>query len=129
MRDKATVVRTLGVIPHRHLLSRGSCSQLWLDLTATGLALGASTHCNLVTTGHTRDLTPWVFTAWACPLQLLLLLFLLLLLLLLLDIVIVSCVAVELRASRASIFVETFTTWSVSRVGLVDGKGIHLRVL
>ena len=61
--------------------------------------------------------------------QLLLLLFLLLLLLLLLDIVVMTCIAVELRASGAPVLIETLTARSIPRVGLVNGEGVHLRVL
>ena len=111
------------------MLSRGSSGQLWLDLAAAGLALRAATHCNLVATGHPRDLPSWVFTARTRPLQLLLLLFLLLLLLLLLNIVVMARVTVELGASGAPVLIETFTARSVPRVGLVDGERVHLRVL
>lgn len=40
-----------------------------------------------------------------------------------------SGVTVELRATRAPILVEAFTSRTVSRVGLVDSEWVHLRVL
>ena len=39
MRDEASVVRSLRVVPDGHLLSRGSVGQFRLDLAATRLAL------------------------------------------------------------------------------------------
>ena len=40
-----------------------------------------------------------------------------------------SGVTVELRATRAPILIEALTSWTVSRVGLVDSEWVHLRVL
>ena len=67
VRDEAAMVRALRVVAHRHLLSRGSIGQLWLDLAAARFALRPSAHSYLVATCHASDLTSWVFT-WGCPL-------------------------------------------------------------
>ena len=67
VRDEAAMVRALRVVAHRHLLSRGSIGQLWLDLAAARFALRPSAHSYLVATCHASDLASWVFT-WGCPL-------------------------------------------------------------
>ena len=101
---EASVVRPLGVVTHRHLLSRGSVGELGLDLAATGLALRPTSNGHGVGVGHACDLSSRVFTGSSAGELLLLLL--LLVLLLLLDIVVMSSIAVELRSAGASVLVE-----------------------
>lgn len=115
------MVRPLRVVPQGHLLSRGPSGQLRLDLAPSRLALGATADRHGVCrSGHASDLAPWVFITCDVTLHLLLLL---------LDIVVVACITVELGATGATVLVEALTARAVSRVCLVDGQGVHLRVL
>ena len=128
MRDEASVVWSLRVVSHRHLLSRGPGRQFRLDLAPARLALRATTDRHRVGSRvYTRNLASRVFVVAGVHGSLHL--FLLLLLLLLLDIVVMTRIAVELRATRASILIKALAACTVSWISFVDSERIHLWVL